>query len=152
MIGKQINVAVKIFTSTEANKFSRELDNMKKVAAVNPPFIVKCLGHCVLKDRKLGLVLEVFDTDLMQFLTSPCSLPEAKPILKQIALGLKHLLNLGIVHRDIKPDNILVRKVNNGWIQVALTDLGVSKHMTKTQRSNQSNIGTDLWMAPEVKG
>ena len=36
--------------------------------------------------------------------------------------------------------------------QAALTDLGVSKRLTSTQRSNQTNTGTDLWRAPEVKG
>ena len=37
-------------------------------------------------------------------------------------------------------------------VQVALTDLGVSKMMTSTQRSSQTNTGTDLWKAPEILG
>ena len=45
-----------------------------------------------------------------------------------------------------------MRRLGEGVPLIALTDLGVSKHMTRTQRSNQTNIGTDLWMAPEVKG
>ena len=40
----------------------------------------------------------------------------------------------------------------SGLVQVALTDLGVSRHLTSTERSNQTNTGTDLWMAPEVQG
>ena len=36
--------------------------------------------------------------------------------------------------------------------QVALTDLGVSRRLASTERSNQTNTGTELWMAPEVKG
>ena len=48
--------------------------------------------------------------------------------------------------------HILVRTGVNGLIEIAITDLGVSKHMTATQRSGQTNTGTDLWMAPEVRG
>ena len=105
----------------------------------------------------MGLVMELFDTDLMQYyseqqLTPLWSLSEAKLILGQVANGLKHLKELKIVHRDVKPENILVKTDENGMINVALTDFGISKHMTATQRSSQTNIGTDLWMAPEIKG
>ena len=34
---------------------------------------------------------------------------------------------------------------------VAITDLGISRHLTATQ-GNITNIGTDLWMAPEIQG
>ena len=36
--------------------------------------------------------------------------------------------------------------------KVALTDLGISKHLTSTEGSHQTNTGTDLWMAPEIRG
>ena len=123
-----------------------------KVAAADPPNIANCYGTCRLEGGRLGLVLELFESDLLQHIASPLPIPEARLILKQVALGLRHLRELNIVHRDIKPDNVLVNTVSDGTIRVALTDLGVSKHMTRTQRSNQTDTGTDLWMAPEVKG
>ena len=143
-------VAVKIFMSCDS--FSRELKHMSKIGANSSQNIVRFFGACTVSGEKKGLVMDAFDTDLMEYITPPCSLPEGKSIMWQAANGLKHLKKLKIVHRDIKPENILVRTLKNGIIEVALTDLGVSKHMTATQRSDQTNIGTHLWMAPEVRG
>lgn len=62
----------------------------------------------------------------------------------QIARGLEALHNMKIIHRDIKPGNILV--TNTGHVKIA--DLGIAKfarnNMAKTQ------IGTPVYMAPEV--
>ena len=138
--------------SSKHDKYSKALENLENIGANKYPNFVEFYGTCSLQREKVGLVMELFDNDLMEYITPPCSLTEAKSILRQIANGLRHLHKLKIVHRDVKPENILVKTDENGMLKVALTDLGVSKHMTATQRSNQTNIGTYLWMAPEVKG
>ena len=143
-------VAVKVFQSHEVA--SREWENMERIVASNPPNIVKCYGLCQLEEGQRGLVMETFDKDLQQFIEETCTISMAKDILRQIARGLKHLHEVNLVHRDVKPDNILVRVKERGKVEVALTDLGVSRHMTATQRSNQTNTGTDLWKAPEIVG
>ena len=150
-------VAVKIFQPRDIYNFSKEFENMVKIGANKPQNIVEFYGDCALQGGKVGLVMELFESDLMQYIYktgSPVlpSLSEAKLILGQMANGLKHLKMLNIVHRDVKPENVLVKTDGNGGIRVALTDLGVSKRMTETQRSDQTNIGTHLWMAPEVRG
>ena len=141
-------VAVK---SVPASDSSREVKMMLKIAVNNHANIIKCYGHCELQSRRIGIVMEPFDSDLMQYLTSSCTVNEAKHILKQLAEGLKHLKVLDIIHRDIKPENVLVRKGESGRIHISLTDLGVSKHLSRTQQSDQTNTGTDLWMAPEIR-
>ena len=58
---------------------------------------------------------------------------------------------MGIVHRNLKPNNVLVRTLENGDLHVALTGLGLSTYMERYEQDSRI-AGTDLWMAPEVRG
>ena len=71
-----------------------------------------------------------------------------KEIMRQIIAGLEHLHKLNIVHRDIKPGNILI--TSSG--RVVLSDFGVSKKLAADQMSFQATVatGTMGWRAPEV--
>lgn len=82
-----------------------------------------------------------------------------REILRQVTQGLGHLHNLGIVHRDMKPSNILIHMPDGArwWEtepQVKLADFGISKILqtgkddfTNTSQTNPS--GSKGWMAPE---
>ncbi|RPA78134.1 kinase-like protein, partial [Ascobolus immersus RN42] len=85
------------------------------------------------------------------------ALPEsyAKSIVKQVAKGLVFLHSSDILHRDVKPDNILVAKGPpiDTTIAVKIADFGVAKKVNSEQvegtRAN-SHAGTNGFMAPEV--
>lgn len=65
--------------------------------------------------------------------------------LKQILSGLSYLHEHGILHRDIKPRNILVD--HRGSLK--LTDFGLSRHLQSMQDKTKC-AGTPIYMAPEV--
>ena len=73
-------------------------------------------------------------------------------ITLQIAQSISYLHKLGIVHRDIKPDNILVdyqqSDINNP-IKVIITDFGLAKLLGKDETSKEC-CGSLLYCAPEV--
>jgi len=84
-----------------------------------------------------------------------------KEILRQVTQGLSHLHELKIVHRDIKPTNLLIFVPSKGTEtiikpQMKLADFGISKmlktdadiNFTNTSVTNPS--GSIGWMAPEV--
>ena len=69
----------------------------------------------------------------------------AKNIFRQLIETIKYLHSIGIVHRDIKPDNILLELDNT----IKLCDFGVSKEVKEGQLLTDS-CGTPAFVAPEV--
>jgi len=71
---------------------------------------------------------------------------ECAPILTDVARALDHAHKHGVIHRDVKPSNILIR--TNG--QALLGDFGVAKSLEQTAyTATRTRIGSALYMSPE---
>lgn len=75
------------------------------------------------------------------------SVGEAVEITRQAAMGLQAAADAGVIHRDVKPGNLLVQK--DGTVKVA--DFGVCKLLTDQGAMTQEGtaLGTPFYMAPE---
>lgn len=91
--------------------------------------------------------------DLAGHLESRGALParEVLTIFEQLchALGAAH--KAGIVHRDVKPENIFLAKMRSaaGEVSVKVLDFGIAKVVAESKTAVTAAIGTPLWMAPE---
>lgn len=65
--------------------------------------------------------------------------------VSQLFVALEYMHSLNILHRDIKPDNLVLEA--NGYIK--LTDFGISKYMDERRRCS-ARSGTGIYMAPEI--
>ena len=75
------------------------------------------------------------------------SVPDAVAVTLTVADALRHAHDLNMIHRDVKPDNILL--TSKGVVKVA--DFGLAKAIDEDQSLTQSGVGmgTPLYMAPE---
>ncbi|KAL4899659.1 kinase-like domain-containing protein [Aspergillus multicolor] len=74
--------------------------------------------------------------------------PEAASIARQIAQALRYMHERNFVHRDLKPQNILVAEPGPRW-RIKLADFGLAKSVDGTVLATQA-IGTRGYMAPEL--
>jgi len=102
------------------------------------------------------IVVELMEGSLDAYLRCDQECEEAFTICLSIASGIEFLHTKGVLHRDLKPQNILYK--TNPSFSVKISDFGLSKILqtSKTRGGSQSvmhsKAGTRCWMAPELLG
>ncbi|TMN23532.1 Stk1 family PASTA domain-containing Ser/Thr kinase [Lentibacillus cibarius] len=101
------------------------------------------------EDQFLFMVMEYVDgLTLKEYIQrfAPLDVQEALDIMKQIADAIAHAHANGIVHRDIKPQNILI----NTYGQVKVTDFGIAVALSATALTQTNSIlGSVHYLSPE---
>ncbi|KAJ2006845.1 serine/threonine protein kinase [Coemansia thaxteri] len=146
--------AAKIITRLEQVEKRKKLDENFQVetsilSRVRHPSIV--MVHGVFRERDcLYLVLDLApDGELFDEIVRREFLVEndARRVLLQLLLAIRHLNQLGIVHRDIKLENILLADRHN--LRIKLADFGLAKIVGETMFM-KTVCGTPMYVAPEV--
>jgi serine/threonine protein kinase len=107
-------------------------------------------------DNTAFIVMELLDGETLGQLlrrTGPLGVLRAAQILRQVAGALEAAHSAGVVHRDIKPDNIIITRVD-GSDFARVVDFGVSKILEDVNRRGLSTsahffVGTPRYMSPE---
>ena len=69
------------------------------------------------------------------------------PLFLQTVMGLLDLQELGIVHRDVNPKNLLINA--NG--QIKICDFGISGRLNSTAPDFEGGVGTEHYLAPRAE-
>jgi len=162
-------VAVKRLVKTANSLAEKEIRHL--VSSDEHPNVIRYHG----KEESPSffyIALDKFDTSLDQFveyhdkfpsLVSPTRGYDVKDALSQITRGVQHLHSLKLVHRDIKPQNILVRPVKSNRpmadgqltpLLFVISDFGLCKPLEDGPESvfaaTRTAAGTTGWKAPEL--
>jgi len=127
--------------------FDRFLQEYELIADLDHPNIVR-IHDLGVGDTHAHIAMEYLDGgDLKQRITSGIRETEAVEYLRQMASALGRIHEVGILHRDLKPGNIMLRSDGS----LALIDFGLAKRMRlKLDITGTGEIfGTPYYMSPE---
>ncbi len=150
-------VAVKLLHATVAQgeeadaRFRREARALSRI--VHPNVVgIHTFGRA---NDAWFLVMEYVEGQSLeaQLRAGPLPLREALAIARQVASGLQEAHALGIVHRDVKPGNVLLRALASGGQIAKICDFGLARQFqgqeTMVLTQEATILGTPSYMAPE---
>ncbi len=145
-------VAIKVLRPAYASKKPASIKRFKReaqaIAKLNHPNILPVYDCGVEGDYNYIVMRYVEEgqtlSDLMH--QSPLTHEQAIYLISQIAKALTFAHQRGVIHRDVKPDNILI---DND--QILLTDFGIAKIIKESEALTEAGgfVGTLAYMSPE---
>lgn len=139
-------VAVKVIPIYSAKERSRALREGQIAKGLRHPNIVETL-EVIPGDLEVYLVTEFVHGVPLDVAARHYSLGEVVEVLVQILEALSYAHSQGVIHRDIKPQNVLV----NGRRSAKLTDFGVAYRAGDTRLTQVGYaVGTPGYIAPEI--
>lgn len=143
-------MAVKKYKEPDTSEAIRKtsLREVKILKMINHPNIVK-LKEAFRRKDKLHMVFEFVDFSLLELIEkNPSGLPKesVRNYIYQLLKALNYLHNMEVVHRDVKPENLLVTK--DGMIK--LCDFGFARFMANEGAPLSNYVATRWYRSPEL--
>ena len=146
-------VAIKMLqdeTAKDKNALEQFINESKVVSMLSHPNIVSIRDVSFRTERKYLVMEYIEGISLRTYMDKrgALGLDEFFSFSEQILAALEHAHSRGVIHRDIKPQNIIVLK--DGFVKV--TDFGIAKVSEKKRRSetiSDNAIGTVYYISPE---
>ena len=150
------DVALKVFSNTGSHQYS-VLAEIRKVIGLEHPNLLRYYDVVLLEGTnnlgeaektEIGVMELANAGDLKEFARANPASSLLYKLLKDVLLGLEYLHSKGIIHRDLKAQNILLLK-QDGQLTAKISDFGISKDIGSGGQSSSMMVGTIEYMAPE---
>lgn len=128
------------------NKFLRVNAVLSKM---KHPNVVRVFDYCYQADGESSyLIMEYVEGDILSNLTGRKDVPLERrmDIVRQLACGIASVHASGIIHRDIKPGNVLVTH----GMEAKLSDFGIANMLDSALVGTEDFRGSPAYMAPET--
>jgi len=156
MLGKQFAIKV-LHPELAASKSlaSRFIAEARSASSIKSPHVIDISDFGALEDGTGYFVMEYLDGPSLQDVLDEdryLALDKLVAIGSQVARGLAKAHELNVVHRDLKPTNVMIVHPD-GKLRSVILDFGIAKHPTSDSRSAVTRagvrVGTPEYMAPE---
>ena len=154
--GKRVVIKVLLFGATDPTMLARFRREAEIGSRLGHPNIVQVLDFNSLPDGTPYIVLELLQGESLasRLLRGPLPLEQVKSIVTQVGSALAAAHREGVVHRDLKPDNVFLCPTDlGGEVRdvVKVLDFGISKIRGSNTVLTQDAalLGTPQYMAPE---
>lgn len=148
-------VAIKILgPRPSSHRLLRFQQEAKVIGKLSHPNIVTAIDFGVVDENFAYMVMDLVGDDSLEALIAqgePLSVALSIEIFKQIATAMAHAHSHNVLHRDLKPGNVLLDDPNSDSPRVKVADFGVAKVMGTPFIATTGNIfiGTPSYMSPE---
>jgi DNA-binding response OmpR family regulator len=132
---------------TNKKALERFMEEYAMVERIQSRHVARIVGHGNY-DNYAYLVMEFFEGgDLKKRLAGQAVAPaEALRFFRELMFALGDIHEKGILHRDLKPQNLMFRRDGS----LAIVDFGIAKNIAAADRTNQGEVlGTPRYMSPE---
>lgn len=149
------NVAIKVLARNLAsdNQLVRFQNEARLASKLSHQNIVKVFDFGVASDEDLYMVMDlVKGKNLQEYINGgDLSLDDIISITLDVCDALHHAHYNGIIHRDVKPNNIMLEEAVDGYLTAKLVDFGLAKTNSQAVQyvSNGNTVLTPLYSSPE---
>ncbi|MCA9619363.1 MAG: serine/threonine protein kinase [Myxococcales bacterium] len=148
------NVAIKVLLrhlKRNADATTRFAVELEAAQSVRHEALVEVYGHGDHAGLPYITMELVEGTPLSEHLHEhgPLSPLHALQLAHQVAGGLARLHEAGVVHRDVKPANLIIRITTDGDLKAKVTDFGYARIAGRSHTAKGFIVGTASYMAPE---
>lgn len=142
-------VALKILNSSPDEKTEKFRNEARNQAMVDHPNICKVYEVGSFKNRYY-ISMQFIEGDTLNHFSKQLNLIEKIKIFKKVANGLHAAHLTGLIHRDVKPTNILIKKKADGKYIPYITDFGIAKQLdSPALTKDHLTTGSPNYMSPE---
>jgi len=145
----QKRVVVKVIKALDEEEKEEVIKEVNITFRLRHPNVVDLFGITQVNSWQIGIVMEEAEHGSLNIWIGKIDHQQLTKIALGIVVGLEYVHSQNVMHRDVKPKNILMFGPKDAMIP-KIADFGSAKMIERVTKNTK--VGEDYYMAPEVEG